>query len=89
MNTPTCKYPDLHLFINEVDGFEFNTSLASSLGVLPGYIPTFDYSSRNLRNINAKHYPVVSVTLHDILSSGVSTTAGMLHERDIKFRPTF
>lgn len=88
VNTPTCQHPELHTFLHEVDGLDFDIQLSNVPYTLPGYIPTLDYRSRNLQNLSTKHYPVVAITLDDILKSGIKMVAGALHEQEIRFRLT-
>jgi hypothetical protein len=87
IDTPTCKDPEINTFMDEVGGLNFDTQLSNGVYALPPYIPTLDYRSRTFRSFNQKHYPVVAVTLQDILrSGGVVKKAGALHEHKLEFR---
>jgi len=87
INTPTCKDSEIDAFMNEVGGLNFDTQLSNGVYMLPPYIPTLDYRSRTFRSFNQKHYPVVAITLQDILrSGGVIKKAGALHEHKLDFR---
>lgn len=87
VNTPTCKDPELASFMDEVGGLNFDTQLSNGVYALPPYIPTLDYRSRTFRPFNQNHYPVVAITLQDILrSGGIVKKAGALHEHDLQFR---
>ncbi len=85
-NIVTCKDQFKEEFIKEVNGLDLNSKLLSSIEDLPTYIPILDVGSRNISNI-PKEFPVVGMTLHDIITQSVIDKAGRYHEPDtIAFR---
>jgi hypothetical protein len=82
-NIITCRDEFRDEFIKEVGGLPLNLKLTSEVENIPSYIPIVDYGMRDI----PLNMPVVGLTLHDIISRGVKSAAGMLHEQDdIRFR---
>lgn len=85
-NIVTCKDDSIDLFINEVDGLEFNVSLKTHLTGLPNYIPIIDYcTARTIRLPDSIRF--IGVSLKDIIKSGFLSKAGRIHEsKNITYR---
>ncbi|MEJ7694030.1 MAG: hypothetical protein WKF69_13520 [Daejeonella sp.] len=79
LNVVTCKSPDLQAFLNEVDGLEMNTRVNSRIVKLPHYMPVFDKNVSHLPTLS-NDFPVVGVSLIDIINNGIMHKAGSLHE---------
>lgn len=77
-NIITCKDEYLDEFIDEVGGLDLNTKLSTNLQDLPNYIPVFDKASSKIPNLD-NSFPVVALSLIDILSNGIKYKAGGIH----------
>jgi hypothetical protein len=83
LNIITCKHPKKEAFTKEVNGLELDVTLSSTIQGLPYYVPIFDYGSKDVAN----PFPMVGITLHDIVAKGIVLKAGRLHEQnEIMFR---
>jgi len=78
-NIVTCKDNNIDEFLNEAQGLELDTILDSCVNDLPYYIPVFDRNIELVQNL-PKNFPVVALSLKDIITSGITYKAGCLHE---------
>lgn len=87
-NMPTCKDADLDLFIDEVDGLQFDVVLPSVDSNFPSYIPILDKETAQLSYLAVPNgINVLGMTLSDVISKGITYSAGTQHEQDeIEFR---
>ncbi|RZK27024.1 MAG: hypothetical protein EOO43_00975 [Flavobacterium sp.] len=79
VNIITCKDEYLHEFIAEAKGLKLDTKLNTTITNLPYYIPVFDSKLDIIPNLS-ENYPVVALTLKDIVSGGMIYKAGCFHE---------
>jgi len=85
-NIITCKDSSKHLFLEEVEGLSLNLELSSYLDDLPYYIPVLDRNVSSTPSLS-EIFPVVSVSLNDMLTSAVNNRRGVLREaKNIGFR---
>ncbi|MCC8410489.1 DUF4417 domain-containing protein [Mucilaginibacter sp. UR6-1] len=85
-NIITCKDKYRHEFVDEVEGLALNVNLHTQCDILPSYIPVYNKMASQLPNLSGE-FPVIALTLKDILSSAVSHKAGGLQEdKSIIFR---
>ena len=87
-NMPTCKDPELDLFIKEVGGLQFDVGLKSIGNNFPSYIPILDKETAQLSYLAVPSgIDVLGMTLSDVISRGITYSAGTQHEQDeIEFR---
>lgn len=85
-NIITCKDLFKDEFIQEVNGLALNSRLTTNIDSLPWYVPQLDYLSCKEKSLPSI-FPMVGLTLHDLVSQGILYKAGRYHEQDtISFR---
>lgn len=85
-NMPTCKDPELSIFLKEISGLVLDLPLSSVKNKLPSYIPILDKRTA-LLPFNTIPTDTVGFTLLDTLQKGVIFKHGAWHEQDdISFR---
>lgn len=86
-NIITCKDLFKQEFIQEVNGLALNSRLGTELDSIPVYVPQLDFLSCKEKPLPST-FPIVGLTLHDLVAQGILYKAGRYHEQEkISFRP--
>ncbi len=85
-NIITCKDMFKQEFIQEVNGLALNSKLGTELDSSPAYVPQLDFLSCKEKPLPST-FPIVGLTLHDLVAQGILYKAGRYHEQEkISFR---
>jgi len=78
-NIVTCKDEAIDIFINEVNGLDFNVPITTHIENIPSYIPIIDFSTAGRISI-PDSFEYIGISLIDIIKSGFTLKAGRIHE---------